>query len=277
MNVFTCYFKNGSIIGPCLVALFISLSAHLVMADKNNAAEPKMEITWSETSDGTYHVFYTALSADNTTWSAKVKLSKSSALNVAPAISSGTDGTVWVAWSSVRGRTSQLKICFFDGVGWSDPEEIPTAGLTSNTGASIFVDQSNRPWIVWSGFDGTDDDIYFSRWDGEVWEAPSRIHIDNDTPDLLPIIVGNKDNHPTIFWYGFNGEKYVRYTSRWTGHCWSDTEISLEKSAFKVENNILASQIPSIPDFIKEPGKAVVHFRNMGAGQSIPLRELGTN
>ncbi len=275
MNVFKYYFKNGSVIVPYLVALFIFLNGYLVMAEKG--IEPKVEITWSEVADGTYHVFYTALNTDNTTWSSKIKLSMSNALNVAPAISSGSDGTTWIAWSSVRGATSQLKFCFFDGSKWSDPEKIPAANLTSNTGVSIFIDQSNRPWIVWSGFDGKDDDIYFSRWDGEVWEMPSRVHVDNDTPDLLPTIVGNKDNYPTIFWYGFNGEKYVRYSSRWTGHRWSDMENSQEKSVFKVENNTLASRIPSIPDFIKEPGKAVVHFRNMGTRQSIPLRELRTN
>jgi len=270
------YFR---IILPChfiLISIFLyvfSANAELKFQPKAEIA-PKAEIVWSEVIGGTYQVFYSAL-IDNQSWSLKIQISKSDALNVAPAISSGSDGITWIVWSSVEGADSQLAYRFFDGVTWSVPKKISTH-LSSNTGPSIIIDGDNIPWIVWAGFDSIDDDIYSTKWNGSDWATPSRVNMDNDVPDVLPRIIIAADNIPSVYWSGFNGDTYSNYVSTWTGDGWSQKKI-VENQNYKALFESGMELMPDLPGFIKDPQKASIHIRMKSGLQSIPLQEIRLN
>lgn len=267
------YFRIVLLCHFILIIIFLyALSANAELKFQPKAEiTPKAEIVWSEGIGGTDQVFYSALK-DSQSWSSKIQISASDALNVAPAISAGSDGITWVVWSSVQGADSQLAYCSFDGITWSDPKEMST-DLSSNTGPSIIIDRDNSPWVVWAGFDGIDDDIYYTKWNGSGWDTPSRVSMDNDVPDVLPRIVIAADNIPSVYWSGFNGDTYSKYVSTWTGDGWSQKKID-DNQDYKalLENEM--GLMPDLPGFIKDPQKASIHIRMKSGLQSIPLQEI---
>ncbi len=149
------------------------------------------------------------------------------ALDNGSSAASTADGSTWVVWSAANDTGSSLYYSIFDGSSWSYPQNMPTH-LSSNTAASVIVDNSDIPWIVWAGFDGQDDDIYYTRWNGLDWNAPLRVNKDDCLPDILPSIRMDEEGNLRVAWLGYNGEKYKKYSSKWTETKWSDEAESDE-------------------------------------------------
>ena len=149
------------------------------------------------------------------------------ALDNGSSAASTADGSTWVVWSAANDTGSSLYYCIFDDSSWSYPQNMPTH-LSSNTAASVIVDNSDIPWIVWAGFDGQDDDIYYTRWNGLDWNAPLRVNKDDCLPDILPSIRMDEEGNLRVVWLGYNGEKYKKYSSKWTETKWSDEAESDE-------------------------------------------------
>ena len=131
------------------------------------------------------------------------------ALDNGSSAASTADGSTWVVWSAANDTGSSLYYSIFDGSPWSYPQNMPTH-LSSNTAASVIVDNSDIPWIVWAGFDGQDDDIYYTRWNGLDWNAPLRVNKDDCLPDILPSIRMDEEGNLRVAWLGYNGEKYKK-------------------------------------------------------------------
>lgn len=231
----------------------------------------KAQLAWAEPVGEDYAIFYSCLR--NNLWSPKVQLSNLNFTNLFPSISSGVDGITWVVWTGLSGLKSYLFYCNFDGNSWSNPKKILT-NLSLNTSSSIIVDNDNIPWVVWAGFDGQDDDIWFTRWNGDDWDEPQRVNKDDSMPDILPIIGIDEEGNPWVKWSGYDGERYINYSCKWTGTEWGD-EKGAERN--KSYNSIIKNEvdsIPELPDFLDDSDKASIHIAGGGQIQSIPLRYL---
>ncbi len=67
-------------------------------------------------------------------------------------------------------------------------------------------DEWNIIWILWSGFEGGDWEIYLTKWDGETFSPVERL-TDNDAQDIEPSISLDPFN---IFWKSYkNGKFYL--------------------------------------------------------------------
>ena len=249
----------------------ILLVSNYCVTESVAAGAVKAHVAWAE-SDGEDHEIFYSFFKDNF-WSSALPLTDDKLLNTQPALSVGTNGTIWALWVDAIGTESRLSFCRYNDKSWSTPRQI-SSDLTSNVSPSIAVDNGNIAWIVWAGFDGQDDDIFFSRWNGNDWEIPLRVNLDDSTPDILPIIGIDETGTPFIYWLGYRDGSYKAYYTQWNGLEWEfETEVGGESTYYETVLDE-SGDIPSLPDFVSEPDKASIHVRNDGKIQSIPVRYL---
>lgn len=74
---------------------------------------------------------------------------------------------------------------------------------------------------VWSGYDGSDMEIYYSYWDGKKWGKVQQI-TDNPTNDFSPALALDQDGNSWLVWAGEDGVGTSIYCSYWNGKRWSE-------------------------------------------------------
>ncbi|HEY8021077.1 MAG TPA: hypothetical protein VIH93_08245 [Thermoanaerobaculia bacterium] len=122
-------------------------------------------------------------------------------------------GLVWLEGSEAR----RLRVMFarWNGRGWGAPRTVspPGPGSQLALAAARLADGS---WLLaWSAFDGHDDEIVWSRFDGARWSRPARVAPDNDVPDVTPALAAQGDG-AWIAWSRFDGDGYRTVTSRFS-------------------------------------------------------------
>ena len=83
--------------------------------------------------------------------------------------------------------------------------------LTAHTSLpTLLVDQGGRIWCFWVGFDGQDDEIYFSVYEANQWQAAQKIYTkDNAVPDILPVARLDKKQRPVVTWRRLDEKTFV--------------------------------------------------------------------
>ena len=114
-------------------------------------------------------------------------------------------GVAWLAGSAVR--QTAVYAALWSGLDWSQPELVSPVG----PGTQIAIDGAvlaDGSWLlVWSAYDGNDDEILWSRRVGESWSAPAVLHAPNETPDITPALVAT-GRGALAAWNWFDGETY---------------------------------------------------------------------
>ena len=240
------------IIGCMLVFLPASINA------QENQLFADTQIVWSEKENGQSRVFTSRFEKD--VWSNRVQLSSPNQSAVYPAISTGPNSITWVVWTVLQGKNSDL---FFttslEKGGWAEPAQIIT-NLSSNSAAMITVDRENTPWVVWSGFDGQDDEIFFTRWNGASWDIPLMVNDDNFTPDIIPSMALNDEGFPVIRWLGFAENGYVLLAKEWNGYGWDEIVVERSQDPFTPAVPKTDCNLPELPAYIENKEKAAIDF-----------------
>jgi hypothetical protein len=161
----------------------------------------------------------------------------------------------------LNGATGRIKVLRSTGKKWQKQPDI-VSDTQNDWGPSIILDSNGNPWLAWVGFDGTDDDIYYTYWTGNKWKKTLRVNTDDGWPDTLPILYLNKDRIPEVRWSGFNGSKYIQYTSSWNGASWSAERVAINPFSGP------ASLQTELPAFLTERTQAALHLRNRTGIQS---------
>jgi len=243
-----------------------------VLAESENPSD-QIQVVWPERDNGNLDIFFTRLTPSG--WTEKMPISQSPVAELMPAIASGRNGVSWVVWTADRGtKGSDLFYVYSQGDGWSNPMNIPT-GLLFNTAPSVMVGEDNRPWLVWSGSNGKGSDIFFSRWNGTEWEPPSLVSQTDPSPDIMPLIGTDSQGAPWVCWFGFDGDQYVPYGSKWSAEGWSDEIESRGENFYKeLALSGYRTSVPLLPDLVSHPDKAGVYVPWEGRLNSIPVRYL---
>jgi len=232
------------------------------------SAGQRAYLAWTELEGSHYQLFYSKFSSGR--WSPQVDLSVSGVSNVAPAVSTAPDGSVWLAWSGVddEGR-SGLWFRVQQNGSWSDAQRVPT-GLEYNTGVNLAVAPDGTPWIVWAGDDGSGDDIYFSRWNGAAWDAALKVNRPDGAPDILPVLgFSPSSGQPWLAWSGFDGNRYEQFVSRWNGASWS-AERRIDPSRLDaLKARRLPAALQTRPAFVSEQAKTALYVPGAGQVQSL--------
>jgi len=159
-----------------------------------------------------------------------------------PSLAVAADGTFWLAWSSsekVDPNQTGLYTSRWTGRRWTDPETVPLGGIAVATEPVLAAASDNTLWLAWVGFDGVDEEIFASHWDGMSWSLPQQVSTDDQDPflyDKQPHLAVGKNGQAWLAWTGHqSGVDDEIYVSRWTGTGWTPEQmISQDDNALDV-------------------------------------------
>jgi len=143
-----------------------------------------------------------------------------------PSLAVDIDGILWAAWSRGTGPgQASIWVSHWQTLGWSPPVQVPgTAALAG--GQPVLASAADGGlWLAWVGYDGTDREIFVSRWDGAAWSAPQQIGNDDSDPqsyDTHPALVTDGNGSAWLAWTSHEGALNDEiHTSHWDGLAWS--------------------------------------------------------
>ncbi len=117
--------------------------------------------------------------------------------------------------------------------------------------------------MVWAGFDGNDDEIYWSRWEGKKWSQAERVVSDNDVPDLLPVLSIDKNNVLTVQWQGLVGSGYATVSRSYVDNKW---QKPVKRSIRRLrKGDVMPGLVryPQLPEFIPDSAKTNMHVQRV--------------
>ena len=131
-------------------------------------------------------------------------------------------GLVWLEGSD--SSALGVRAARWNGSGFSAAEWVaaPIDGSQLALSATVLGDGS---WLlVWSAFDGKDDEIRWSRHDGTSWSAPRRLHAENRVPDITPVVAATADG-AVVAWSRYDAGSYRGRVMRFDAAAgWRDEE-----------------------------------------------------
>lgn len=113
---------------------------------------------------------------------------------IRPALAVRGDELAGMAWlegpdlSSLSVRTAARA----EGT-WRDVTIVAPPARGSQTGLVLIVMDDGNWLLVWSAFDGKDDEILWSTGQQDGWSVPRRLGKNNSVPDIMPALVSTPD------------------------------------------------------------------------------------
>jgi hypothetical protein len=133
-------------------------------------------------------------------------------------------GLLWLEGDS---RTSfGVRFAEWNGSGWSEARTVSAPGPGSQL-ALTTARLADGTWLAaWSAFDGTDDEIVWSRRgrDG-AWSPARRVAAGNQVPDITPALTATKDG-ALLAWSRFDQGEYRVVVSRFRSGVWTKPEFT---------------------------------------------------
>ena len=194
-------------------------------------------------------------------------LSENNKLNdFTPVILGSPARETMVVWSEANGAiASQLKYRTLSDSGWSGAKVIESATQT-DTAPTLVLDGRGRIWCFWVGFDGADDEIYFSVYENQNWWEPQRLYKqDNEVPDLFPTAILSSNGKMEVNWkrFDFVSRQYVDLITELI----DDEEIKFSEPKRTVLNPFKSiARLPrgfKIPEGVAHPRSATIYFSAM--------------
>lgn len=126
-----------------------------------------------------------------------------------------------VAWLEGTNRQSYgIRYAGWDGMRWLEPIALAEAAAGSQLALAGTTLADGSKLLVWSRFDGHDDEIVAARYDDGSWSAARPIAIDNVVPDITPSVVAVPGG-ALASWSRYDGHEYRLVISRFDGREWS--------------------------------------------------------
>jgi lysophospholipase L1-like esterase len=174
--------------------------------------------------------------------------SRPQAWDRSPSLALAANGEVWLAWSSTDKNSleqSRIYTSRWADSRWTNPEPVPLGDALEGKEPALAAGvQDNALWLAWVGFDGTDDEIFASRWDGQAWLPPQQVSTDDAKPSLYdrqPQLAVGQDGRPWLVWTSHQDgvDDEISY-SHWTGEGWTPEQmISEDDDALDVSPSLL--------------------------------------
>jgi hypothetical protein len=154
-------------------------------------------------------------------WTSPETISEQGGINVVPAVSSSGNGDdLFTVWTNHNNSQAQLRYRQLKAGAWTEEQEF-YSGLVSNTAPTLADDASGTLWMVWAGYNGISDEIYYSRWNGSSFDSARAITA-NDVPDILPVLgIDEQSGLPWIQWLQYTESGYRKFETSWNGSSWS--------------------------------------------------------
>lgn len=131
---------------------------------------------------------------------------------------------------------------------WGRPELVSPVGPGSQLALQAVVLRDGSWLLVWSAYDGVDNEIVFSRRRGS-WEPAGRVSVDNAVPDITPALMATPSGGATVIWSRYDGESYRLTQARLEGDEWLDEGWAAPPGSL-------------YPSLVGEPGEAYLLYRS---------------
>jgi hypothetical protein len=123
-------------------------------------------------------------------------------------------GLAWLEGNTVRAAARTAST-------WDDAIAVATAAAGTTMGLAGTVLADGTWLLLWSAFDGEDDEIYWSARDHSgAWSAPARLAGDNAVPDITPAVRTGPAG-AVAAWSRYDGREYELVLSQFDGDGWS--------------------------------------------------------
>lgn len=131
----------------------------------------------------------------------------------------GLCGLAWLEGEAIT-RLAVRAARWVDGR-WEEPQTIAPPGPGSQLAVSATVLADGSWLLVWAAYDGTDDEIMWSRGSGDAWTTPARVGADNEVPDITPHLVATPGG-ALLAWSRYDGDGYRATLAGFDGSAWSE-------------------------------------------------------
>jgi hypothetical protein len=128
-----------------------------------------------------------------------------------------------LAWLEGDGdRSLAVRAAAWNGRRWLTAQQVSHPGPGSQlalTGAVL----GDGSWLLaWSAFDGTADEIVWSRRVGKEWLPVSRVSTPNAVPDITPAVTATAGDGALLAWSRYDGHGYQLRMARFERGEWRD-------------------------------------------------------
>jgi hypothetical protein len=127
-------------------------------------------------------------------------------------------GLAWLEGDGIRSLS--VRAAAWTGRRWQAPQRVshPGPGSQLALAGAVLADGS---WLLaWSAFDGTADEIVWSRRVGGSWLPVSRLSKANAVPDVTPALTATPGGGALVAWSRYDGSGYQLRTARFEGGEW---------------------------------------------------------
>lgn len=253
----------------CLRILILAVAVLLPIHSFADDFPPKAHLAWSQQFGGVYDIYYRALKGGQ--WGAVQKITQTAAPDLIPAVVATVQGEIWLVWSSIQPQGRFLYYSRNTGQAWSPPQKVPTA-FGSNTAPTLFAAGDGSIWLAFAGYDGQDDEIFFTRFQNGRWEVPRRVHVDDQVPDVQPLLGRSGEGKMWIKWRSFSEGRYRNYISFWQGNGWGQTTELTTSDPYALEIRSQLSNLPALPEDLSDKFKSSIHLPGTRPLGSMPLK-----
>lgn len=127
-------------------------------------------------------------------------------------------GLAWLEGDDYTGLA--VRAADWDGRRWGPVETVARHLHGSQMALSATVLGDGSPLLVWSRFDGGDDEVVYSVRAADGWTPPRPVHPANDVPDVLPRVVATGASGALVAWSELIDGHYRVLVSRFDGTRW---------------------------------------------------------
>jgi hypothetical protein len=113
-----------------------------------------------------------------------------------------------------------VRAAVWDGERWGEPEAVAAKGPGSQLALAGAVLDDGSWLLVWSSFDGSDDEIVWAHRLGGGWLPARRLAADNAVPDVVPAVAATAGGGAIAAWSRYDGREYRLRTARFAGGEW---------------------------------------------------------
>lgn len=126
-------------------------------------------------------------------------------------------GLAWLEGDDFRSLA--VRYAEWTGADWGAVKRVSRPGRGSQTGLVGAVLADGSQLLVWSAYDGSDDEIVWSSRRGSSWSRPKRLTVNNRTPDIMPAVVATGSGALAV-WSRYDGEDYRLMAAQLEGRKW---------------------------------------------------------
>ena len=107
---------------------------------------------------------------------------------------------IWVFWNETNRGKDEIFYRIFDRFNWSPLSKVNQKKSFPQLSPKVTLDQKGIIWLVWSGYDGQDYEIFCRFWDGKKWAEEISLTKNSQKNDVFPTVAVVSNDIPIVVW-----------------------------------------------------------------------------